>query len=79
MSYYENFHVSGGYKKEIQHNKENSFIPTDAITIIPNAKKYQPDDLCELLILAPFSPANGLLIIDCDGQVSEPIRFQIES
>ncbi|CAM4840593.1 unnamed protein product, partial [Rotaria magnacalcarata] len=79
MSYYENFYVSGGYKKEIQHDKENSFIPTDAITIIPNAKKYQPDDLCELLILAPFSPANGLLIIDCDGQVSEPIRFQIES
>ncbi|CAF4253465.1 unnamed protein product, partial [Rotaria magnacalcarata] len=79
MSYYENFYVSGGYKKEIQHDNENSFIPTDSITIIPNAKKYQPDDLCELLILAPFSPANGLLIIDCDGQVSEPIRFQIES
>ncbi|CAF3263406.1 unnamed protein product [Rotaria socialis] len=78
MSYYENFYVSGGYKREIQHDKEISFIPTDSITIIPNAKKYQPDDLCELLILAPFSPANGLLILDCDGQVSEPILFQIE-
>ncbi|CAF4288196.1 unnamed protein product [Rotaria socialis] len=78
MSYYENFYVSDGYKREIQHDKEISFTPTDSITIIPNAKKYQPDDLCELLILAPFSPANGLLILDCDGQVSEPILFQIE-
>ncbi|CAF4520745.1 unnamed protein product [Rotaria socialis] len=62
MSYYENFYVSGGYKREIQHDKEISFIPTDSITIIPNAK----------------NPANGLLILDCDGQVSEPILFQIE-
>ncbi|CAF4550638.1 unnamed protein product, partial [Rotaria magnacalcarata] len=48
-------------------------------TIVPNAKNYQPDDTCELLILAPFSPANGLVIFDCEGQVSQPIQFQIES
>ncbi|CAF4378030.1 unnamed protein product, partial [Rotaria sp. Silwood2] len=42
-------------------------------------KNYQPDDTCELLILAPFSPANGLVIFDCDGQVSQPIQFQTET
>ena len=34
---------------------------------------------CELLISAPFSPAHGLILFDCEGQVSEPIRFQVES
>ncbi|CAF3893985.1 unnamed protein product, partial [Didymodactylos carnosus] len=53
---------------------------TDTITIIPSeTTHYQPNDICELLILAPFSPASGLVIFDCDGQVSQPIQFQIES
>ncbi|CAF5064480.1 unnamed protein product, partial [Rotaria sp. Silwood1] len=51
----------------------------DSLGIIPNAKSYGPEDMCELLIIAPFSPANGLILLDCDGQVSQPIGFQIES
>ncbi|CAF4606961.1 unnamed protein product, partial [Rotaria sp. Silwood2] len=78
MSYYENFYVSGGYVQEVKERKVD-YVPTDRVTIVPNATTYQPNDLCELLILAPFSPANGLLILDCDGQVSQPIHFQIES
>ncbi|CAF2070665.1 unnamed protein product [Rotaria magnacalcarata] len=78
MSFYDNFYVSGGCDKEIETQKVD-YIPTDTITIVPNAKNYQPDDTCELLILAPFSPANGLVIFDCEGQVSQPIQFQIES
>ncbi|CAF1038277.1 unnamed protein product [Rotaria sp. Silwood1] len=77
MSFYDNFYVSGGYEKEIETQKVD-YVPTDTITIVPNAKNYQPDDTCELLILAPFSPANGLVIFDCDGQVSQPIQLQIE-
>ncbi|CAF5124616.1 unnamed protein product, partial [Rotaria sp. Silwood1] len=79
MSYYENFYVSGGYEQEEVKERKVDYIPTDRVTIVPNAKTYQPNDLCELLILAPFSPANGLLILDCNGQVSQPIHFQIES
>ncbi|CAF2888260.1 unnamed protein product [Rotaria sp. Silwood2] len=79
MSYYKKFYVYGGYEKEKEEVELNCRIPIDSVKIIPNAKSYQPDDLCELLILAPFSPANGLLILGCDGQVSQPIRFQIES
>ncbi|CAF2547681.1 unnamed protein product [Rotaria sp. Silwood2] len=79
MSYYDNFYVYGGNKKEREEQEVNNYIPTDSVAIIPNAKSYQPDDQCELLILAPFSPANGALIFDCDGQISQLIRFQIES
>ena len=78
MSFYDKFYVSGGCEKETEKQKVDS-IPTDTIYIVPNATNYQPNDLCELLILAPFSPANGLLLFDCDGQVSQPIQFQIES
>ncbi|CAF1242365.1 unnamed protein product, partial [Didymodactylos carnosus] len=79
MSFYDNYYVSGGYENEIKKQKVD-FIPTDTITIIPSeTKHYQPNDICELLILAPFSPASGLVIFDCDGQVSQPIQFQIES
>lgn len=69
----------GGNIKATNEEEETfKYIPVDSMEIIPNATKYQPDDICELIILAPFSPANGLLVLDCDGQVSQPIRFQIE-
>ncbi|CAF1355694.1 unnamed protein product [Rotaria sp. Silwood1] len=77
MSFYDGFYVCGGYEKEMEQQKVE-YIPIDAIKIVPNAPNYQPKDTCELLILAPFSPANGLLVFDCDGQVSQPIRFQVE-
>ncbi|CAM2724480.1 unnamed protein product [Rotaria socialis] len=87
MSSHENYYVCGGEEKEKEKEQEidehehevNSYVPMDSLTIVPNAKSYRPGDLCELLILAPFSPANGLILLDCDGQVSQPIGFQIET
>ena len=78
MSFYDNLYVAGGSGKEMEKQKVE-YIPTDQLTIIPNGTNYQPDDTCELLVLAPFSPASGLLMLDCEGQVSQPIQFQIES
>ncbi|CAF1253132.1 unnamed protein product [Rotaria sordida] len=77
MSFYDNLYIAGGSGKEIEKQKVE-YIPTDTLTIIPNATNYQPDDTCELLILAPFSPASGLVMFDCEGQISQPIQFQIE-
>ncbi|CAF4016800.1 unnamed protein product [Rotaria sp. Silwood2] len=89
MSSYTNYYVYGGKEKEKENHHDieeetdeyevNSYVPMDSLGIIPNAKSYQPGDLCELLIIAPFSPANGLILLDCEGQVSQPIGFQIES
>ncbi|UJR17435.1 hypothetical protein I4U23_004330 [Adineta vaga] len=78
MSFYDNLYIAGGSGKEMERQKVE-YIPTDTLTILPNATEYQPDDTCELLVLAPFSPANGLVLFDCEGQVSQPIKFQIES
>ncbi|CAF5071095.1 unnamed protein product, partial [Rotaria sp. Silwood1] len=89
MSSYKNYYVYGGKEKEKDNDNDNeketdehevnSYVPMDSLGIIPNAKSYGPEDMCELLIIAPFSPANGLILLDCDGQVSQPIGFQIES
>jgi uncharacterized protein YfaS (alpha-2-macroglobulin family) len=78
MSFYDNLYVAGGSGNEMKQQKVD-YIPTDTLTIIPNATHYQPDDACELLVLAPFSPASGLVILDCEGQISNPIEFQIEA
>ncbi|CAF1588222.1 unnamed protein product, partial [Adineta steineri] len=77
MSFFDNLYIAGGSGKEIEKQKVE-YVPTDTLTIIPNATNYQPDDTCELLILAPFSPANGLVIFDCEGQISQPIQFHME-
>lgn len=78
MSFYDNLYVAGGVGKEMEKQKVE-FIPTDALTIIPNATNYQANDTCELLVLAPFSPAHGLVMFDCEGQISQPVQFQIEA
>ena len=78
MSFYDNLYVAGGSGNEMERKKVE-YIPTDALTIIPNATNYQPDDTCELLVLAPFSPASGLVMFDCEGQISKPIQFSIEA
>ncbi|CAF1154724.1 unnamed protein product [Rotaria sp. Silwood1] len=78
MSFYDGLYVCGGFGKEMEQQKVD-YVPIEEVKIVPNATNYQSNDACELLILAPFSPANGLLVFDCDGQVSQPIPFQIES
>ena len=77
-SYYDNLYVMGGDGQEIKRQKVE-YVPTDVLTIIPNGTNYQAGDDCELLISVPFSPANGLIVFDCEGQVSQPISFQVES
>lgn len=78
MSSYDNLFVSGGYRDPMEQQKIE-FVPMDTLTLIPNVRNYQPDDTCEVLILSPFSPANGLLVLDCDGQVGQHIPFEIET
>ncbi len=78
MSFYDDLYVMGGDAKQFERQKVE-FVPTDILTVIPNAANYQADDTCELLISVPFSPANGLIVLDCEGQISEPIQFQVES
>jgi len=78
MSFYDNLYIAGGSGKEMEKQKVE-YIPTDPLTILANKTIYQPNESCELLVLAPFSPANGLVIFDCEGQISKPILFQIES
>lgn len=78
MSFYDNLYIAGGSGKEMEKQKVD-YIPTDPLTILANKTNYQPDDQCELLVLAPFSPASGLVIFDCEGQISKPIQFQVES
>ncbi|CAF1018384.1 unnamed protein product [Adineta steineri] len=77
MSFYDNLYIAGGSGKEMG-KKKVVYVAIDTLTIIPNVTNYQPDDTCELLILAPFSPANGLVMFNCEGQISQPIHFHIE-
>ncbi|CAF4486725.1 unnamed protein product, partial [Rotaria sp. Silwood2] len=78
MSFYDGLYIAGGSGQEMERQKVE-FVPTDTLTIIPNATNYQPDDTCELLILTPFSPAHGLVMFDSEGQISQPIQFRVES
>ena len=75
-SFYEDFYVTGG-TRIYSERKKLEFVPSDKLTVIPNATDYQVGDTCELLISVPFSPANGLIVFDCEGQVGEPIQFEV--
>ncbi len=41
----------------------------DRVTIVPDKKEYKPGELAEVLILAPFLPAEGLLTVRRQGIV----------
>ncbi|MBK9036219.1 MAG: hypothetical protein IPL61_34080 [Myxococcales bacterium] len=45
-------------------------VEEEQVTLIPNAKEYQPGDTAELLIQAPFYPAEGVLSVRRSGIVS---------
>ncbi|MCB8926952.1 MAG: hypothetical protein H6652_15150 [Ardenticatenaceae bacterium] len=56
--------VSGG-KQPVQRN-----VTQEAVTLIPDKEEYQPGDVAEILVQAPFSPAEGLLTINHNGILS---------
>ena len=64
--------VSGG-KQPVQRNVEQ-----EALTLIPDRQEYQPGDVAEILVQAPFSPAEGLLTLN-HGNILATERFQLEN
>lgn len=45
-------------------------VEQEEVTLIPNKKTYQPGDTAEILVQAPFYPAQGLMSIRRSGIVS---------
>jgi uncharacterized protein YfaS (alpha-2-macroglobulin family) len=48
--------------------KEKS-LGGDRVTLVPDKKEYKPGELAELLVIAPFVPAEGLLTVRRQGVV----------
>ena len=62
--------VSGG-KQPVQRNVEQ-----ESLTLIPDRQEYQPGDVAEILVQAPFSSAEGLLTLAHGGILSAE-RFSL--
>jgi uncharacterized protein YfaS (alpha-2-macroglobulin family) len=55
-------------------------LKKEEVTIIPDKKEYQPGETAELLVQAPFYPAEGLLTLRRGGLVSaELVRIDEQS
>jgi alpha-2-macroglobulin len=51
-------------------------VKQERVELIPDRKEYQPGDVAEVLALAPFFPAEGLLTVRRSGLVAtERVRF----
>lgn len=50
----------------------------DRVTVVPDKKEYKPGELAEVLVLAPFVPAEGLLTVRRQGIVHVE-RFTMRS
>ncbi|MCB8945586.1 MAG: hypothetical protein H6658_17695 [Ardenticatenaceae bacterium] len=62
--------VSGG-QQPVQRN-----VQQETLTLIPDRQEYQPGDVAEILVQAPFSPAEGLLTLNHGGIIStEPFQL----
>jgi len=44
-------------------------LGAERVTLVPDKKEYQPGDLAEILVIAPFVPAEGLLTVRRQGIV----------
>ncbi|MCP4428588.1 MAG: hypothetical protein GY803_29230, partial [Chloroflexi bacterium] len=53
--------VSGGKRPPARR------VEQETVTLIPDKETYQPGDTAEILVLAPFSPAEGLLTVARSG------------
>ena len=63
--------VSGGPTRPSQKLEQES------VTLIPDRESYQPGETAEILVQAPFAPAEGLLTISRNGLVGSQ-RFQVD-
>ena len=63
--------VSGG-KRPVQRN-----VTQEQVTLIPDKEEYQPGDVAEILVQAPFSPAEGLMTLNHGGILSTE-QFTLE-
>lgn len=53
--------VSGGQRPPARN------VEQETVTLIPDKENYQPGDVAEILLQAPFSPAEGLLLVSRSG------------
>ncbi|MBN1266499.1 MAG: hypothetical protein JXA25_13465 [Anaerolineales bacterium] len=63
--------VSGGQQAPARD------VEQESLTLIPDKETYQPGDVAEILVQAPFSPAEGLLTVTRSGLLYTE-RFTIE-
>lgn len=63
--------VSGGQRPPSRK------VEQETVTLIPDKDNYQPGDVAEILVQAPFSPAEGLLTVSRSG-ILYTERFRIE-
>ncbi|OBB61228.1 hypothetical protein A6B34_02405 [Mycolicibacterium monacense] len=48
---------------------------SDELQLVPDRQAYTPGEVAEVLLLAPFTPAHGLLLLERDGVVrTEPLH-----
>lgn len=53
--------VSGGRRPAARR------VEQESVTLVPNKETYEPGDVAEILVQAPFSPAEGLLTVSRSG------------
>ena len=63
--------VSGGQRPPSRK------VELETVTLIPDRESYQPGDVAEILVQAPFSPAEGLLTVSRSGLLYTE-RFRID-
>lgn len=63
--------VSGGQRPPARE------VEQEELTLIPDQETYQPGDVAEILVQAPFSPAEGLLTVSRSGLLYTE-RFEID-
>lgn len=55
----------------------NRSVEQEEVQLIPSKKEYAPGEVAEILVIAPFSPAEGILTLRRDGIVKAE-RFTIK-
>lgn len=55
----------------------NRNVEQEQVQIIPSKENYEPGDVAELLVIAPFTPAEGILTLRRDGIVKTE-RFSMK-
>ena len=63
--------VSGGRRPAARK------VEQETVTLIPDQESYQPGDVAQILVQAPFSPAEGLLTVSRSG-ILYTERFRVD-